>query len=554
MLKTLSIRNYALIAHLEIDFPNGFSVITGETGSGKSIILGALSLILGQRADSKYIKQGQSKCIIEGVFNISPYHIESFFSERDLDYDTNQCILRREIGDSGKSRAFINDSPVSLNDLKELGSFLIDIHSQHQNLLLKDNRFQLNVLDIIAGNKDFRDLYNKEYTRYTSVKKQLRELKDKAVDYSKEEDYLRYQFNQLDEASLKEEEQEHTEKEVQVLSHTEEIKSSLYKLAEGLSNDNTGIIHRLKDLLSIAQSLDKIYPEAKEYAERIETAYIDLKELCYDISSRQDKLEYNPERLQELSERLDLIYSLQQKHQLQSVEELISLKEDLKQRLSKIDNCDEEIAQLEKEAQEAFVSMMDAAAKLSESRISSAILLKEKLIRYVQDLGMPNINFEAALHRKENPDPTGIDQVEYLFSSAKNGILKPIAEIASGGEISRLMLSIKALISGTAALPTIILDEIDTGVSGEMASKMGSIMHEMSQTMQVIAISHLPQIAAQGDAQYKVYKDDTGKHTETHICRLSGEERVVEIAQMLSGSEISLAAIENAKELLKQKK
>ncbi|MDL2223395.1 DNA repair protein RecN [Bacteroidales bacterium OttesenSCG-928-M11] len=554
MLQQITIHNYALISHLEISFPEGFSVITGETGSGKSIILGALSLILGQRVDSKYIKQGENKCVIEGIFNISSYHLESLFKEHDLEYDPEQCILRREIWDSGKSRAFINDSPVNLNELKELGAILIDIHSQHQNLLLKDNKFQLNVLDTLGENKNIKQQYIQSFTTYISLKKDLEELKNKAIAFRKEEDYLRHQYIQLEEAGLKPNEQEEIESELQLLSHVEEIKTGLYKLEQGFSNDTTGVIYTLKELLSVAESLQKIYPNANEFAERIETAYIDLKELNYSIASAQDKLEFDPDRYRELSERLDLIYSLQQKHQLNTNIELIALRDELKNKLDEIDNYDEDIVRIEKEVQSAYSSTLKKAEDLSGKRKKAALLLKEKLTSFVQKLGMPNINFEVELKPKQTPDPTGIDQVEYLFSSSKNGFLKPISQIASGGEISRLMLGIKTLIAGTGTLPTIILDEIDTGVSGEIASKMGEIMHEMGKTMQVITISHLPQIAAQGKAQYKVYKEDSEQSTETYIRLLNEEERITEIAQMLSGSTLTEAAINNAKELLKQKK
>jgi DNA repair protein RecN (Recombination protein N) len=549
MLQSLAIYNYALISKLEIDFSAGFSVITGETGAGKSIILGALSLILGQRADARSIKQNADRCLIEGIFDISSYQLEAFFREKELEYDSQSCILRREIWSSGKSRAFINDSPVGLNDLKELGAFLIDIHSQHQNLLLADNHFQLEVLDVLAQNKDLKNGYSTAYKKYISISRQLNDLKEKISQQQAEEDYIRFQFKQLEEMRLQAGEQTALEEELETLTHIEEIKSGLFRTGQLLSADETGILPALKESLNTVQSLQKVYPASEEIAGRLRTAYLDLKDLAPEIDVRQENLEFRPERMQEVRERLDLIYSLQHKHRLDSVEELIALRDQLDSQIREIDHSGEDLENLEKELSEAHARVLQISATLSQSRKEAARQLEKQLVEKVSILGMPHMRFSAALAPKP-PDATGSDEVTYLFSANKNGELKPVAQTASGGEISRLMLGVKALIAGVMALPSIIFDEIDTGVSGEIADKMGNIMHRMGTMMQVIAITHLPQIAAKGDAQFMVYKDENKEFAETQIRLLSDAERVREIAQMLSGATLTVAAIENAKELL----
>jgi DNA repair protein RecN (Recombination protein N) len=553
MLKKLTIQNYALISRLEIDFSEGLSVITGETGAGKSIIIGALSLILGQRADAKSIKQNEDKCSIEGLFDISSYEgLQSFFFERELDYDTQNCILRREIWSSGKSRAFINDSPVNLNDLKDLGAFLIDIHSQHQNLLLSNNRFQLQVLDVLADNKNLRNKYHDEYRNFLSIRRQLQELQEKAKLHSSEQDYLRFQFQQLKEAKLQNGEQTELENESETLAHIEEIKNKLYSIEHLLSDDERGIVVALKEAVHTAQSLGRIYHSSDEIEARLQTAYLDLKDLLSDVNSRQEKLELDPERLQWVNERLDLFYSLQQKHRLNSMESLIALRDDLEVQLQAIESYDEAIENRQKQLDISQNKMLQLAKELSQTRKNAAVNLEKQLVEKVSVLGMPYMQFKCRITGKEFPDSTGSDDISFFFSANKNVELKPVAQTASGGEISRLMLGIKALIAGATALPAIIFDEIDTGVSGEIADKMGGIMHAMSEAMQVIAITHLPQIAARGDTQFFVYKDENNRLTETLIRRLSEEERIKEIAQMLSGSELTNAAIENAKQLLKK--
>ncbi len=551
MLKSLIIQNYALITELEIDFKKGFSVITGETGAGKSIILGALSLILGQRADSKSIKQGKNKCLVEGIFDISSYQLESFFIEKELYYDAENCILRREIWDTGKSRAFINDSPVSLSDLKELSSYLIDIHSQHENLLLSNSLFQLNVLDIVARNKQIKEKYDQTYTHFLQLKKKLTEVEEAAVKHSSEQDYLSFQYQQLNEAKLISGEQNELEKEAQTLSHVEEIKTGLLSIEHFLSDENSGIIPSLKNSLSTANALNKIYSPASEIAERLNTAYIDLKDLLYETGKTQEELEFNPERLNYINERLDLIYSLQQKHHVNSEEELIKIKEEIEYKLQAIDNYKEEIDRLKAALNESEKELMVEAQRLSDSRKIATEVLEKELTERVKILGMPNIRFACNNKPNDFPGLNGLDNYQFLFSSNKNGELKPISQTASGGEISRIMLGIKSLIAGTINLPTIIFDEIDSGVSGEIADKMGMIMRQMGEVMQVITITHLPQIAAKGDSQYFVFKNEKDQYAETQIRLLSQEERIREIAHMLSGSELTEAAIANAKQLLK---
>lgn len=550
MLKTLTIKNYALISELEISFPKGFSVITGETGAGKSIIIGALSLILGQRADAKTIKKDENKCFIEGVFNISNYSLKSFFEERELDFDPENCILRREIMRSGKSRAFINDTPVGLNDLKELGSYLIDIHSQHQNLLLADGRFQLQVLDVLADNKKRKEEYQSSFRELLSLRNNLLALKEKAETKASEQDYLRFQSQQLEEANLQAGEQIELETESKTLSHLEEIKNGLFSIEQLLADDEHGCVISLKNAQNTVQSLTKIYKPSNEILERIQSAYLDLKDLATEIAGQQEDLELDPEHLQWVNDRLDLLYSLQQKHKVDSVEDLIALRKNLDAQLHEIENFQDEIQELEKSLAESLEKTLLLGKDLSEKRQQTAKIFEQELKKRVSSLGMPHLQFQCKITTSTQPDKNGLDEVSFLFSANKNGELKPISETASGGEISRLMLGIKALIAGASALPTIIFDEIDTGVSGEVADKMGDIMHQMGDVMQVIAITHLPQIAAKGESQFFVYKEEQADFTETNIRCLNQEERIQEIAQMLSGSKLTEAAIENAKSLL----
>lgn len=550
MLKSLYIKNYALIDSLEIDFVSGFSVITGETGAGKSIILGALSLILGQRADMKAIKQGEDKCIIEGVFDVSAYDLKEFCEENDIEYDAESYILRREILAAGKSRAFINDSPASLNDLKALGEQLIDIHSQHENLLLSDNHFQMQVVDIMAGNKKLLGEYSQAFKAFKKQEQALVELKEELIKSAEEKDFVQFQYTALEEAALADGEQEELEQELATLNHAEDIKSGLYKIHVLLSGEGNGIVSSLKDSLSTAQSLTKVYHLAEEIAERLQTAYIDLKDMSVDMERLSEDVEFNPERLAFVQERLDLIYTLQTRHKLDTIAELLALKNELKEKLDLIDSSDENLQKMEKELAEKKKLVLELAAKLSKQRKNATKDIEKRLIEKISILGMPNVRFECALEPKKDPDITGADNLEFLFSANKSMPLQPVAQVASGGEISRFMLCLKSMIAGATALPSIIFDEVDTGVSGEIADKMGAIMQEFGQNMQVLAITHLPQIAAKGKAHYKVYKVDGKDRTTTNLIRLTDDQRLDEIAGMLSGATVTDAAKQNAKVML----
>lgn len=551
MLKSLYIKNYALIDSLEIDFESGFSVITGETGAGKSIILGALSLILGQRADVKAIKQGESKCVIEGAFDVSAYDLKEFCEDKGIEYDGVSYILRREVLSTGKSRAFINDSPVSLNDLKELGGQLIDIHSQHQNLLLADSLFQMQVVDALAGNKNLLKEYQQAYHQYKQAEKTLEDLKEQVKKSKEEEDYLRFQYDSLQEAALQEREQEELEGELDTLNHAEDIKSSLYKIHSLLSDDERGIVSGLKESLSTSGSLAKVYHRAEEISQRLETAYLDMKDLSSEMGRLAEDVEFNPERLAFIESRLDLIYTLQKKHHLSSVEELLTYHNDLAQKLATIESSDQQVEALVKDVQAKHEKMLGLAETLTDRRMSVSEKLETELVEKASYLGMPNIRFKCDVVVEDNPNIYGIDSILFQFSANKNIPLQPVANIASGGEISRLMLCLKSMIAGATALPSIIFDEIDTGVSGEIADKMGQVMLDFGQKMQVIAITHLPQIAAKGKAHYKVYKsDDNTDSTTTNLVILSDKDRLDEIARMLSGSVITEAAIQNAKVML----
>lgn len=553
MLRSLYIKNYALIDSLEIDFESGFSVITGETGAGKSIILGALSLILGQRADIKAIKQGESKCVIEGSFDVSAYDLRAFCEEKGIEYDPDSYILRREILSTGKSRAFINDSPVSLTDLKELGGQLIDIHSQHQNLLLSDTRFQMQVVDALAGNKELLSRYQQAFHQYKQSEKALAELREAVRKSKEEEDYLRFQIESLTEAALQEGEQEELEDELETLTHAEDIKSALFKIHSLLSDDDKGIVLGLKEGLNTSQQLAKVYARSEEISERLQTAYIDLKDLASEMDKLANDVEFNPERLAFIESRLDLIYTLQKKYHVNAVSELLALYEEFKQKIENIESSDQQVEALEKEVHEKSEKVFALAKQLTDSRTSITDSFEKDLTDRVAYLGMPNIRFRSEIITEKHPNIYGLDSVLFQFSANKNVPLQPVAEIASGGEISRLMLCLKSMIAGATALPTIIFDEIDTGVSGEIADKMGEVMREFGKNMQVLAITHLPQIAAKGKAHYKVYKSDDEHTTTTNLVRLSEEERLTEIARMLSGSTVTEAAIQNAKVMLGKK-
>lgn len=550
MLKSLYIQNFVLIDSLDIKFDKGFSVITGETGAGKSIILGALGLVLGARADGKSIQKGCDKCVIEATFDIAKYQLEPFFMENDLEYDADTCIVRRELYSTGKSRAFVNDSPVSLVILKELGTKLIDIHSQHQNLLLGNTHFQLKVVDVMAENEILLILYRKEYSRYLGLKRELKELQQKAAQTKQEEDYIRFQLEQLDEAQLQEGEQEALEQEQETLAHAEEIKGALYKIAQLLDGEEMGGVQLLKEALNTAESLEAYYPKSKEIAERIRSAYIDMNDLASDADSQKEDVEFNPERLDWVNERLNLLYTLEQKHHLSHVEELIALRDRYLQQIEEIGSFDEQIEELNRLIAASYQELLQQAAVLSAQRQTAAERISKELVQTVTPLGMPNVRFEVEVARKEEPEADGMDAIRFLFSANKNGELQPVEQTASGGEISRLMLCIKAMIAGFTALPSIIFDEVDTGVSGDIADKMGVIMQRLGDKMQVFAITHLPQIASKGAAHYYVYKQDLDDRTVTRIKQLTDDERVNEVARMLSGATLTDASVANARDLL----
>lgn len=551
MLQSIHIQNYALIDRLDIDFTSGFSVITGETGAGKSIILGAIGLLLGQRADVKAIKNGASKCVVEAKFRIATYDMEAFFEENDIEYEPEECIIRRELSANGKSRAFINDTPASLAQMKVLGERLIDVHSQHQNLLLNKEGFQLNILDILAqDDKQLAD-YHRLYTTYKQVSRELEEFIAQAEKSRQDEDYIRFQLEQLEDADLKEGEQTSLEQEAETLSHAEDIKAGLYKAGQLIDGDESGGLSLVKEAIQTLQSVSRVYTPAQEWGERLNSCYIELKDISREISGAQEEIEFNPARLDFVNERLNLIYNLQQKHRVDSVEALIELTDKYRNQLNTITSFDETIAKLNKRKEDLYAQVLAQAAVLTECRSRSARQIEEQMQALLIPLGMPNVRFAVEMTTRKEPDAKGMDSVTFLFSANKNGTLQNVASIASGGEIARVMLSLKAMIAGAVKLPTIIFDEIDTGVSGSIAEKMALIMQDMGkQNRQVISITHLPQIAARGIAHYKVYKEDTETGTNSHIRLLTREERVREIANMLSGSTLTEAALNNARALL----
>ena len=550
MLRSLYIQNYALIEKLDISFSSGFSVITGETGAGKSIILGAIGLLLGQRAEVKAIRQGASKCVIEARFDISAYGMEPFFEENELEYE-EECILRREVYASGKSRAFINDTPASLVQMKELGEQLIDVHSQHQNLLLNKEGFQLNVLDILSHNDEQLSAYQSLYREWKQAQQDLADLIARAEQNKADEDYIRFQLEQLEEANLSAGEQEELEQETDTLSHAEEIKAGLFRVGQLLTSDEGGLLAGLKESLNTMLGLQKVYSPATELAERLESTYIELKDVSQEVSSQEEDVEFNPERLEEVNDRLNLIYTLQQKHRVTTVEELLALTEEYAAKLAAITSYDERIGELTILCDTLYNKVKKQAAVLTKARTSAAREVEKQMASRLIPLGMPNVRFQVEMGMRKEPGVHGEDTVNFLFSANKNGALQSISSVASGGEIARVMLSIKAMIAGAVKLPTIVFDEIDTGVSGEIADRMADIMQEMGeQDRQVISITHLPQIAARGCAHYKVYKQDNETETNSHIRRLADEERVEEIAHMLSGATLTKAALNNAKALL----
>ena len=552
MLKSLEIHNYALIDSLHIDFDKGFSVITGETGAGKSIILGALSLILGQRAESGIIKHGEQKCTIEGVFDISRYNLQELFKLFDWEFHPDECILRREVWASGKSRAFVNDSPVYINDLRQLGERLIDVHSQHQNLALNDNFYQLNVLDVLSQSQTEKATFQKVYRHHRSLKKELEETIEQARINKEQQDYLEFQLTALLDAALEPDEQQELEAELEVMEHAEEIKSALFQVTESLSGEETSGENILRQAYEQLQRIQNVFPEADELAQRLQSAYLEVKDIRAEAENAFEQIDFNPEQQQIVEDRLSIIYELQQKHSVQTVEELIAIREDIDEQLLNITSMDNKIKELQQATEQALQQMTNAAQQLSKKRESVVKQLEQQLKKQLNYLSMPNAEFICNITPKARPDINGTDFVEFLFSANKNRPPQPVAQVASGGEISRVMLSLKSLMAGATALPTIIFDEIDTGTSGEIADKMGEIMNQMGNEMQVVAISHLPQIVAKGAEHFHVYKQEDEETTTTYMKKLTIDERINEIARMLSGTETTEQAVANAKVMLSQ--
>ena len=550
MLRNLHIRNYALIEALDLEFSEGFSVITGETGAGKSILLGAIGLLTGQRAETAAIRTGAAKCVVEGTFDVAGYGLEELFEENEIEYDA-ECIVRREIAATGKSRAFINDTPVSLVILKQLGERLIDIHSQHQNLLLNSEDFQLGVLDTLSTDKTVKEQYAEAYRHFRAVSAELEKLRAQLTGDQGDEDYIRFQLQQFDEWRLQEGEQEELEQELEVLTHAEEIKESLYRISAALSGDEGGQTSALRSTTSALRSLINLYPAAEEWHERMESLYIELKDIASEVADAEERLTFDPDRQAWVEERLDTIYSAQQKHRVSSVAELLEIEQRFRDALDRIDESAERIAAMEQAKEAAYAALIEAGAKLTAQRSEVGVAFEKEIVTRLVELGMPNTRFAVTITPRRQPDATGVDSVAFLFSANKNAALQNIAEVASGGEISRIMLSLKSIIAAAKALPTLIFDEIDTGVSGTIAARMADIMADIAgHGRQVISITHLPQIAAKGAAHYKVYKEDTAEATVSHIRPLTTEERISELAQMMSAGTLTEAAINNAREML----
>ena len=551
MLKHLYIKNFALIDILDIDLYPGFSVITGETGAGKSIVLGAIGLLLGQRADLKTLKQGAERCVIEAHFDLSRYDMKDFFDENDIEYDANDCIIRRELTAAGKSRAFINDTPVQLSMLKELGERLVDVHSQHQNLLLNKQDFQMSVLDIIADDaKELAD-YKASYDAYHQAANELEALKEEIERNRQNVDFLQFQYQELEGARLNIGEQEELEQKSDTMTHAEDIKSALYTADNALHADETGIVSQLRSALNAMKGISRVFSEAEELATRMDSTYIELKDIAQEVGSLLGNVDFDPAELDHINERLDRLYDLQKKYHAEDTEGLIALRDSLKEQLDHIDNSDETLRERAQQVEQLKAQCQQKADTLTKLRTKAAKKVETEMQQRLVPLGMPNIRFQVSIS-KENLAANGQDKVAYLFSANTSTPLQPVSQVASGGEIARVMLSLKAMISGAVKLPTIIFDEIDTGVSGKIAEKMAEIMYEMgSHERQVISITHLPQIAALGAAHYKVEKEETPQGTTSRMEILSPEERITEIAQMLSGSKVTEAAIQNAKQLLR---
>ena len=551
MLQQLYIKNFTLIDELDIELHPGFSVITGETGAGKSIILGAIGRLLGQRADSKSIKQGADRCVIEAHFDLSRYDLKPFFDENDIEYDDHDTIIRRELTAAGKSRAFINDTPVALTMLKELGDQLMDVHSQHQNLLLNKQDFQLNVVDILANDSKELEEYQQCFANYQQKTKELNLLREEIERNKQNADFLQFQYDELEAAQLAEGEQEELEQQSETMSHAEDIKTALYEADNALNGDESGVVSQVKSAYNALNSISKVMPKTDELTERLDSCRIELKDIADEVSQLLERTDFNPAELDNINNRLDRLYELEKKYHVETVEELIQQRDDLKLKLSHIENSDEAVSEMEKEVAKLRSLCTQRAETISTMRRATADNMRSQLAQRLEQLGMPHARFDVSITKTEL-GKNGQDSISFLFSANTSTPLQPVSQVASGGEIARVMLSLKAMISGAVKLPTIIFDEIDTGVSGKIAEKMAQIMQEMGRTeRQVISITHLPQIAALGSHHYRVSKEETKNGTVSHMTELNNEERITEIAQMLSGSDISDAAIQNAKELLK---
>ena len=551
MLKHLHIENYALIESLDIDLNDGFSVITGETGAGKSILLGAIGLLTGERADLSAIQTGKQRCILEATFNPEGYDLESFFQDEDLDFDPSECIIRRELTANGKSRAFINDTPTTISALKKLGNRLIDIHSQHQNLLLGQENFQLSVLDTVASIPELILSYSNAFHKWNLAVKTLHKAQNNLDESKKDEDYLRFLVTELVNFNPQPGEDETLQQQCDMLEHAQDIKSALMQGYCQLSEGDSPVTDTLRQVRNLIASIQSYFQQAEELTERLESCRIELQDIADTLESEGESIDYDPMRLEELQNRLNTLYSLEQKHHVGSSEELIDIMKQMKERLEMMDNSDEYIKQLQREEQEARTLLDSLSGKLTEKRTIAAKKVEKDVISCLKTLGMPNVRFQVSISPTESPTPKGMDKVSFLFSANLGSDMQNISQVASGGETARVMLSLKSILSGVMSLPTIIFDEIDTGVSGHIAESMAKIMHKMGQQgRQVISITHLPQIAALGQHHYKVWKEDTDKVTRSHITYLEQEERITELANMLSGSNVSPEAINNARALL----
>ena len=550
MLKHITIRNFALIEHVEIELSAGFSVITGETGHGKSVFLGAVAMLLGQRSDVKAIREGADRCVIEGLFDLEGFGLEPLFEENDIDYD-RECIIRRELAASGRSRAFINDTPVNVSLLKEIGARLIDIHSQHQNLLLGDRNYQLGVLDVLAGNRVLLGGYKERYDKYLSLQRELAERRKALEAAKRDEEWLRFQLDELEAASLKSGELQELELELQELSHAEEIQAALYGAYNAIDGDERSMLQALREASSALSRIAAHYGAAQELADRLESNYIELKDCCDEMQQRAGRVQFAPARLEFVENRVAQIYSLMKKHRVESAEDLIALAAEYSAKLDSIAFGDDDIRELEKRIKTASEELLQVAAELTANRKESAAQLQEKIIAILVNLGMPMIRFEVEFRPVDGFTPSGCDDVVFLFTAHSSSAPQPLCDVASGGEMARVMLALKSLIASSTKQPTLIFDEVDTGVSGILAERMGRIMQQMACGFcQVLSITHLPQVAALGSNHYKVYKEETDKGTVTNIFRLEQEDRVREIAQMMSGEVLSEAALDNARGLL----